>query len=87
MSRPGTAAPVLELREVHKSFGGTPIIRGVNLAVKRGQRPAEVANDFGQDRVRANSHSNSVKTGGDNFGNNFSTRQDYRERPRPEALG
>jgi branched-chain amino acid transport system ATP-binding protein len=40
MSRPGTAAPVLELREVHKSFGGTPIIRGVNLAVKCGQRHA-----------------------------------------------
>jgi branched-chain amino acid transport system ATP-binding protein len=40
MSPPATAAPVLELRDVHKSFGGTPIIRGVNLAVKRGQRHA-----------------------------------------------
>jgi branched-chain amino acid transport system ATP-binding protein len=32
--------PVLVLRDVHKSFGGTPIIRGVDLAVKRGQRHA-----------------------------------------------
>ena len=30
--------PVLVLRDLHKSFGGTPIIRGVDLAVKRGQR-------------------------------------------------
>src|SRR6185503_17010906 len=32
--------PVLVLRDLHKSFGGTPIIRGVDLAVKRGQRHA-----------------------------------------------
>ena len=41
-SIPGTAArpgePVLELRDVHKSFGETKIIRGANLTVKRGQR-------------------------------------------------
>jgi branched-chain amino acid transport system ATP-binding protein len=30
--------PVLRLRDLRKSFGGTPIIRGVDLAVKRGQR-------------------------------------------------
>jgi branched-chain amino acid transport system ATP-binding protein len=40
MSPPAPAAPVLELRDVHKSFGGTPIIRGVNLAVKLRQRHA-----------------------------------------------
>jgi len=32
--------PVLVLRDLRKSFGGMPIIRGVNLAVKRGQRHA-----------------------------------------------
>src|SRR6185369_4028628 len=32
--------PVLALRGLHKSFGGTPIIRGVDLAVTRGQRHA-----------------------------------------------
>ena len=32
--------PVLELRDVHKSFGETKIIRGANLTVKRGQRHA-----------------------------------------------
>ena len=34
------AAPVLELRDVHKSFGETKIIRGVNLTVTRNQRHA-----------------------------------------------
>jgi branched-chain amino acid transport system ATP-binding protein len=32
--------PVLVLRDLRKSFGGMPIIRGVDLAVKRGQRHA-----------------------------------------------
>jgi branched-chain amino acid transport system ATP-binding protein len=32
--------PVLVLRDVRKHFGGTAIIRGVNLSVKRGQRHA-----------------------------------------------
>ena len=31
-------APVLVLRDLHKSFGATAIIRGVNLTVTRGQR-------------------------------------------------
>src|SRR5215468_9000842 len=31
---------VLELENLHKSFGGTAIIRGVHLEVKRGQRHA-----------------------------------------------
>jgi branched-chain amino acid transport system ATP-binding protein len=34
------SAPVLVLRDVRKSFGATAIIRGVNLAVTRGQRHA-----------------------------------------------
>jgi branched-chain amino acid transport system ATP-binding protein len=33
-------ATVLELRDLHKSFGETKIIRGVNLTVTRGQRHA-----------------------------------------------
>ena len=33
-----TGQPVLELRDVHKAFGETKIIRGANLTVKRGQR-------------------------------------------------
>ena len=41
-SMPGAAArigdPVLELRDVHKSFGETKIIRGADLTLKRGQR-------------------------------------------------
>jgi branched-chain amino acid transport system ATP-binding protein len=32
--------PVIELVGVHKSFGRTPILRGVNLAVPRGERHA-----------------------------------------------
>ena len=34
------AAPALELGDVHKSFGATTIIRGVSLAVPRGERHA-----------------------------------------------
>jgi branched-chain amino acid transport system ATP-binding protein len=34
------APPAIALREVHKSFGATKIIRGVSLAVPRGQRHA-----------------------------------------------
>jgi branched-chain amino acid transport system ATP-binding protein len=33
-------APALELTGVHKSFGATPIIRGVSLTVPRGERHA-----------------------------------------------
>jgi branched-chain amino acid transport system ATP-binding protein len=35
-----TAAPAIELREVFKSFGKTQIIRGVNLAIGKGERHA-----------------------------------------------
>jgi branched-chain amino acid transport system ATP-binding protein len=35
-----SAEPVLELRNLTRSFGAIPIIRGVNLVVKRGQRHA-----------------------------------------------
>jgi len=34
----GAGEPVLELRDLHKSFAETPIIRGVSLVVRRGQR-------------------------------------------------
>ena len=34
------ASPALELREVHKSFGNTEIIRGVDLAIPKGERHA-----------------------------------------------
>ena len=33
-------APALELDEVHKSFGATPIIRGVDMSIARGERHA-----------------------------------------------
>lgn len=33
-------SPALELRDIRKSFGATPIIRGVSLAVSRGERHA-----------------------------------------------
>lgn len=36
----GFGEPVLELCDVHKSFGETKIIRGANLTLKRGQRHA-----------------------------------------------
>jgi branched-chain amino acid transport system ATP-binding protein len=35
-------AAALELTDVHKSFGPTPIIRGVNLEVRRGERHAVI---------------------------------------------
>ena len=38
MSLPAPSGPVLVLRGLHKSFGATAIIRGVNLEVQRGQR-------------------------------------------------
>jgi len=34
------SAPALELRQVHKSFGRTPIINGVDLAIAKGERHA-----------------------------------------------
>jgi branched-chain amino acid transport system ATP-binding protein len=34
------SAPALELRQVHKSFGRTPIINGVDLAIATGERHA-----------------------------------------------
>ena len=37
---PNSTGPVLELRDLRKSFGETKIIRGVNLAVERGERHA-----------------------------------------------
>ena len=33
-------AAALELRQVHKSFGRTPIINGVDLAIAKGERHA-----------------------------------------------
>ena len=36
----GDATPALALRDVHKRFGATPIVRGVSLAVPRGERHA-----------------------------------------------
>jgi branched-chain amino acid transport system ATP-binding protein len=41
MSMPSTA-PILELKELRKSFGKTEIIRGVNLAVHAGERIAVI---------------------------------------------
>ena len=38
--RPEPAPVALELSGVHKSFGATPIIRGVSLAIPRGERHA-----------------------------------------------
>ncbi|VIO75842.1 Ribose import ATP-binding protein RbsA [Bradyrhizobium ivorense] len=40
MSTGVAATPAVELREVRKSFGPTEIIRGVNLAIPRGERHA-----------------------------------------------
>ena len=42
MHEPETAQPpiALELADVHKSFGATPVIRGVSLAIPRGERHA-----------------------------------------------
>ncbi len=37
---PGT--PVLQLIDVHKNFGATPIIRGLNLEVRQGERHAVI---------------------------------------------
>jgi branched-chain amino acid transport system ATP-binding protein len=34
------SAPALELRQVHKSFGQTPIINGVDLTIAKGERHA-----------------------------------------------
>jgi branched-chain amino acid transport system ATP-binding protein len=36
----GLGPPALELRDIRKSFGATPIIRGVSLEVSRGERHA-----------------------------------------------
>ena len=40
MNAPTAANPVLELKDLRKSFGETKIIRGVDLAVQRGERHA-----------------------------------------------
>ena len=36
MTTEAAGGPVLALRDLHKSFGATAIIRGVNLEVTRG---------------------------------------------------
>ena len=36
------ATPALQLIDVHKSFGATPIIRGLNLEVRQGERHAVI---------------------------------------------
>jgi branched-chain amino acid transport system ATP-binding protein len=41
LARP-VGAPALQLLDVHKSFGVTPIIRGVNLEVRQGERHAVI---------------------------------------------
>ena len=40
MSVDVASVPAVELRNVRKSFGATEIIRGVNLAIPRGERHA-----------------------------------------------
>ena len=40
MSPPAISPPAISLKGVHKSFGRTPIIRGVDLDIPRGQRHA-----------------------------------------------
>ena len=37
-----TSSPAVELRDIHKSFGATPIIRGVSLRVQKGERHAMI---------------------------------------------
>ncbi|UKA56343.1 sugar ABC transporter ATP-binding protein [Arthrobacter sp. FW305-BF8] len=39
---PATAAPVLELRDIHKSFGAVKALRGANLSLHKGQVTALV---------------------------------------------
>jgi branched-chain amino acid transport system ATP-binding protein len=40
MTAGSTTNPAIELRGIHKSFGKTQIIRGVNLAIEKGERHA-----------------------------------------------
>ena len=43
MSNPtDIAKPALQLIDVHKNFGVTPIIRGLNLEVRQGERHAVI---------------------------------------------
>jgi branched-chain amino acid transport system ATP-binding protein len=44
------SAPALELRQVHKSFGQTPIINGVDLTIAKGERHAIIGNGAGRSR-------------------------------------
>ncbi len=41
-TNPSTTTPALELRDLRKSFGKSEIIRGVNLAVRAGERVAVI---------------------------------------------
>ncbi len=39
---PATSIPLIELREVHKTFGNQPVLRGVNLQIFEGDRIAVI---------------------------------------------
>ncbi len=45
MSTDTASAPAVELRDVCKKFGATEIIRGVNLAIPRGERHAIICSN------------------------------------------
>jgi branched-chain amino acid transport system ATP-binding protein len=48
------STPALELRRVYKSFGRTPIINGVDLAITKGERHAIIGpNGAGKSTARA----------------------------------
>ncbi len=55
-----------------------------SIRARRSQRRIECTNDFRKHRMRADSNSDRVETGRDNFGNDFPPRQDNRERSGPE---
>ena len=69
------AAPALELREVRKSFGNTSIIRGVDLAIPKGERHAIIGpNGAGKSTLfnlisgRFPMSSGSIRLNGDEIG-------------------
>ena len=69
----GVGQPVLELKSLHKSFGETQIIRGVDLVVKRGQRHALIGpNGAGKSTLFNLISGHYVPTSGDILLNNLS---------------
>jgi len=55
-----------------------------SIRARRGERSTKRANDFGKNRMRADSNRDCTEASSHNVRNNLTFRQNYRERARPK---